>query len=217
MSRNLICATVVACMLPASMVAAAEKDDEAPRPYHQIHEDLTTLLKLEATASSKNERVAAIHEMLPLYREIVEDPRRRLSPTLERYRIQLRARLIQCQARIKREIARRGNNTAEQRSLADITTDALADQLSLVGSAAGGPARLFASRGAFGGAAQRPDYGQALVDLIQTTIAPDFWDVRGGPGTIVYYAPLHALVVRATSEVHHRIGGAVKGIRRVGN
>ena len=85
------------------------------------------------------------------------------------------------------------------------------------GAAAGGPAQLFRSRGAFGGAAVRPDYGQALVELIQSTIDPDFWDIRGGPGTIVYYAPLHALVVRATSEVHHKIGGAVKVIRQVGN
>ena len=102
-------------------------------------------------------------------------------------------------------------------SLDEANTNAGIDQMSLVGASAGGPSQLFASKGAFGGAERAPDYGLALVELIQTTIEPDSWDVHGGPGTIVYYAPLHALVVRATSEVHHKIGGAVKVIRQVGN
>ncbi|MBM3999581.1 MAG: hypothetical protein FJ297_08605 [Planctomycetes bacterium] len=49
--------------------------------------------------------------------------------------------------------------------------------------------------GALGGGAG--DYGRDLVNLIQRTIDPDYWDVHGGPGTIVYYQPLHCLVVRA--------------------
>ena len=52
-----------------------------------------------------------------------------------------------------------------------------------------------------------PDYGPALVNLIQKTIAPEFWDVNGGPGVIVYYPPLRLLVIRATSNIHYQIGG----------
>jgi hypothetical protein len=73
-----------------------------------------------------------------------------------------------------------------------------------------------AAAGAFGGGAAGADYGPALVELIQRTIAPEFWDVNGGPGTIVYYAPLRVLVVRATSEMHHDVGAAVGAIRRAG-
>ena len=51
------------------------------------------------------------------------------------------------------------------------------------------------------------DYGPALVNLIKTTISPEFWDINGGPGVIVYYPPLRLLVIRATSEIHHQIGG----------
>ena len=53
----------------------------------------------------------------------------------------------------------------------------------------------------------RGDYGQVLVELIRQTISPEFWDVNGGPGVILYYRPGHALVVRATGDVHARIGG----------
>ena len=53
--------------------------------------------------------------------------------------------------------------------------------------------------------------GQDLIDLIQNTIAPESWDVMGGPGTIMYWEPGFALVVRQTDDVHEQIGG----LRRV--
>jgi hypothetical protein len=71
-------------------------------------------------------------------------------------------------------------------------------------------------RGARGGRAGPPDWGAALVSLIERTIAPDFWDVHGGPGTIVYYRPLHALVVRATDDVHGRVGRVLTDLRAAG-
>jgi len=61
-----------------------------------------------------------------------------------------------------------------------------------------------------------PDYGPSLVALIERTIAPEFWDTNGGPGSIVYYQPLMCLVVRATSEIHHLIGGATGALRAAG-
>ena len=60
-------------------------------------------------------------------------------------------------------------------------------------------------------------YIERLVDdLIERTINPAFWDVNGGPGTIVYYAPLQCLVVRATAEVHGDVGRVVGDLRKVG-
>jgi hypothetical protein len=65
-----------------------------------------------------------------------------------------------------------------------------------------------------GFAAQPPDNGQDLVELIQRTIAPSSWDVNGGPGAIVYFSPLKALVVRNRSEIHEQLGDVVGQIRR---
>jgi len=60
------------------------------------------------------------------------------------------------------------------------------------------------------------DYGPMLVDLITRTIDPMFWDVHGGPGTVHYYRPLRVLVIRATREVHEKVGGTVGAVRRAG-
>jgi hypothetical protein len=54
------------------------------------------------------------------------------------------------------------------------------------------------------------------VNLIEHTIAPTKWDTVGGPFTVMYYAPLKVLVVRATGEVHEQIGGALGGLRAAG-
>jgi hypothetical protein len=52
-----------------------------------------------------------------------------------------------------------------------------------------------------------------LIALIQDTIAPESWDVRGGRGTIRYYPNFHILVVRNTAEVHRQIGGTLKKLK----
>jgi hypothetical protein len=75
---------------------------------------------------------------------------------------------------------------------------------------AGGLGNRGGPRGGFGGNAGNnlpPDTGEDLVDLIQKTIAPASWDVNGGPGTIRYWRPGHALVIRASDDVHEQIGG----------
>lgn len=56
---------------------------------------------------------------------------------------------------------------------------------------------------------------QELITLIQDTIAPDSWNVRGGRGSIGYFSPIHALVIRANGEVHHQIGGTLEQVRRI--
>ncbi len=74
----------------------------------------------------------------------------------------------------------------------------------------GSPGELAGSRG---GRAQQANNAQALVELIQTTISPASWDVNGGQSTIVYFAPRHALVVRAPAEVHSRTRRLLRDLR----
>jgi hypothetical protein len=64
-----------------------------------------------------------------------------------------------------------------------------------------------------GGAAGPDDDGQALVDLIQKTIAPETWDLTGGLGTIRYFSPLQVIVVRQTAETHDQLQGVLQGLR----
>lgn len=68
-------------------------------------------------------------------------------------------------------------------------------------------------RASFAGPADTAE-AMRLIDLIQTTIAPESWDVNGGRGSIGYYSPLQALVVRQTGEVHHELGGLLEQLRR---
>ena len=53
-----------------------------------------------------------------------------------------------------------------------------------------------------------------LISLIQDTIAPGSWDVRGGKGTMRYYPNFHVLVVRNTAEVHRQVGGTLKQLKK---
>ncbi|MCC6125309.1 MAG: hypothetical protein IT426_10130 [Pirellulales bacterium] len=69
-----------------------------------------------------------------------------------------------------------------------------------------------AQRGGFGGNPANnfpPDAGEDLVALIQKTIAPASWDINGGPGSIYYWRPGRALVIRASEDVHEQIGGVL--------
>jgi hypothetical protein len=56
------------------------------------------------------------------------------------------------------------------------------------------------------------DVSEELIDLIQQTIAPASWDVNGGEGVAIFFAPKGALVVRQTDEVH---GGLVDVVNQL--
>jgi hypothetical protein len=122
---------------------------------------------------------------------------------------------------LQRQLARQakespGNSTdAELAALGEVTSS-MAEHMDYMNYSMGGPSYVFSqSGGAFGGGMAR-DHGQELIELIQRTIKPDHWDVAGGPGSMFYYRPLMALVVRATSEVHGNVGGLLGAMRRAG-
>jgi len=199
------------------------------RKFHEINADLRALFRREFKATSEVERSAAIYEMTELYQEIRHDPRLDTSDTLTTYKTKIWSRLTRIKADINKHISRaqrqRGPASPAPPTLSELSANDQAEatlvvastsgHLALAGSAMGGPASVFSQGGARGG---RPiaDYGPSLVALIERTIAPEFWDTNGGPGTIVYYQPLMCLVVRATSEIHHAIGGATGALRAVG-
>jgi hypothetical protein len=161
--------------------------EEEPPSLTALERTVRAALRRHAVAREPADRTAAIQELCELHHGIVRDPRFRSVVPLQELRRQIASRLLGVQTDLKRQMYRNRQST---------------------GTGTGGSE----SRARAGGDGV-PDNGQALVDLIQRTIHPDFWDVNGGPGTILYYRPLRCLVVRATDEVHGNVGGAVRGLR----
>jgi len=70
--------------------------------------------------------------------------------------------------------------------------------------------------GAGGPGTMNDDHGEALVELIQQTIAPSTWDVNGGPGSIYYWRPGRAIVVRQRGDVHDQIADVLRQMGKMG-
>jgi len=111
-----------------------------------------------------------------------------------RMRRAMKARLEQLQTRLERDVRRAERNGHESEGKTD--ADAIARPGSLNGP------------GAAGGR------GQELIRLIQTTIAPDSWDINGGNGSIFFYSRLNALIIRQTDGVHRQVGTTLEQLRR---
>lgn len=198
---------------------AASAAESAPRSLLGLQREIRQALRDEATAPTLAERSSAVYELCALHREIVRDPRFRANEPLQEMRRQVASRLVKVESDLKRQI----HGQRVDRPVADpqdVVAASLAEHLAFVGASQGGPARLLADQGwagsgRAGGGLGPPENGQGLVDLIQRTIHPDFWDVNGGPGTIVYFSPLRCLVVRATAEAHQDVGGLLRGLRAV--
>jgi len=47
---------------------------------------------------------------------------------------------------------------------------------------------------------------QQLINLIQSTIEPTYWQANGGPATITFFLPTQSIVVRASAEMHYQLG-----------
>ena len=214
--------TARACSSPAGTESQA-----VPSTPYELRRAVRAAMRNEALAKTQAQRADAIRELVNVFgglrqdTQMAESDRIRLANTI-RIRLQrIKKQLQQQMAREKRLATRKGGRSEDELDeLVSLASRqrlaAMSVPLGLVSQSMGGPAALFAHAGGRGGGAGPHDHGQALVDLIQRTIQPDIWDVNGGPATIVYFAPLHALVVRAPSDVHHRAAGLLRGLRAAG-
>jgi hypothetical protein len=216
-------------------LAAGGEQSLADKPVvkqpQELRNAIRDVMAGEAQAKTPAARADAVRELCKLYGEVLEHP-----TLIQEERLRLRALVWARLTKTKTEVA---NKLARDRKAAELaqrrairegqaapaaatsqsqqTAYALAGQMDLVSRSLGGPAAIVASSGgAFGGGPGTDDYGDELIDLIQRTIAPTTWDINGGPGSIVYYRHLHALVVSATSEVHDDFGNVLENLRRVG-
>jgi hypothetical protein len=206
-------------------------------PADKLRADVRDALRDSVRVSNGN-REAIVHRLVEVFGEImtadaVNDAER------DRMHAQVRARLARLSTIIKRQMeldATAANAAGQAAPAKPLTANArppdnqvLAQRFvppagaGMPGALPGGarqaagfrrPPALGFDPNAAAAAGQPPDNGPALVDLIQRTISPASWDVNGGPGSIVYFRPSRALVVRQRSEVHEQLQGVVRALRQ---
>lgn len=189
------------------------KQNTKLRSFTSMDRDISAFLRNEATAETDFERAAAIRDLCTLAIEIRYDPRFGKSSMMQVLMRRIRSRLDKIAQKTTRQY--KNESLSDQQILLGDSPDApdldglLSDNFQLSGFAGGGPLSFFSqTHGANGGGVIREN-ADDLIRLIQSTIDPSFWDVNGGVGTIRFYAPLNALVVRATEEIHYKIGGSI--------
>jgi hypothetical protein len=195
--------------------AAAKQIKATPRSLTVIQTDVRAALRAEAETRRAGHNAPQVLRLVTLYREMASHPQRDKSPMLKELGQQVRSRLATVRERIKRQIAD-GKKPVTPKSISSasnrLAERVLAQQVPQQGQAgvAGQNAIVVGQTRA---RATTTDYGPELVELIEATISPEIWNINGGPGAIVYYSPLHVLVVSAPDEVHSQIGDAVGQLR----
>jgi hypothetical protein len=195
---------------PANSPSASSPSAEtkAAREPAAIRREVSELLKADNSNPDDEVRAKQVRRMCEVYLEVVGDERFLTSPTFQQQKAKLYTRLLRIRDELKRRshMENRGREADQaQRELAG----SLAAHLQLASQTLGGPATVFEGASG-GGAVADPD---PLIDLITETINPSHWNVNGGPGSIKFYGPALALVVRASSEVQGRVGDVIGGLR----
>jgi hypothetical protein len=195
---------------------AEKAEARSPRKGAELRQSVRAALRDWAKPSDAQVDAAA-REFLVLYQELQADDQ--LSRPQRQYFLgKVRLRLMHLRDQITLRIAREKRLAEARQRDAENAPDEKAGSMARDSGAASDDGLAMGPSGpAFGGGAfQTPDHGQELVDLIQTVIRPETWDVNGGQGTIYYWYPGRALVIRQTDEVHEQIGGVLGQLRRAG-
>lgn len=194
-----------------TVVLAAEVPDKPYDNPRELRAAVRDALRREATTKgAKHDQ--AVRDLTALYQQLKGDqqlpePERKQRLGQIRYRLKDLADLLERHTGAQASPAAGG---AAQR-------DSILGQMmpALGGAGAGNSAASAQPGGAQAGTAPGETEGaEQLMELIQTTIAPDTWDVRGGPGTMMYFPPSKALVIRQTGEVHGQVRDLSKQLRK---
>jgi hypothetical protein len=220
-----------------SVVSARTGESNAERTPHEWRTAVREALRHQATTRGAAQD-AAVRELVALYGALAEP-----TPLTSREQLQLRtsirSRLLRTSKQLAQQLARSAGEANDgaasdpapladppvgQAILAQRAGNIPQPQAGARPAAAPGnnPPNIFfqnqgAALGAAGGgqtfAGQTAANAQQLIDLIQNAIAPSSWQVHGGQGTIVYFAPKQVLVIRQTDAIHDQIGQAMQGLR----
>lgn len=196
-------------------------------------------LRCEAIAETENDRYSAAIALCDIYVTIKLDSRYADSEWLQQTCAKVRRRLLSISNRATRLLKRNDLKQSEvitantRRRIAEVlraksTSKSLREETRLTGdndeqnpsSPAFGsidnsddhvPSN-FANNSIAGGGGSVAEAAM-LIELIQQVISPDFWNSRGGKGSIHYFALKRVLVVRATSDVHEDVWDLLSALR----
>src|SRR4051794_30142957 len=213
----------IACvwgLFTTGVVAIEPTAAPAPRSLTAIRTDVSDALRAEATSRRAGDNTPQVMRLVDLYLEMAAHPRRDTSPLLADLGQQVRLRLQTVRERVERRIPEKNSLSKKSPKPAKIAdkgeSRVLAQQVAPPGAAG-------AQRNAVGvgaavaiapNVAARPtDFGPELVELIEAVVSPATWRINGGNGAIVYYSPLHVLVVSAPDDVHGQVSGALKQLQ----
>jgi hypothetical protein len=216
--------------MPDEMVVAAVPSEvggtqtaASPRQGAELSRATHDALRRWAKVSDQ-QAPAAARELLTLYRELQADRELRASER-EQLRLRVRGRLANLIPQINRRTAqeKRLVHNARPASHAETLPQPILAQWGLPaggGMMGGMMPGVMGMPGMMGagpaGTPANDDAGPELVELIRKTIAPQSWDVNGGPGSIYYWRPGRAMVVTNSSEVHERIADLLDQLERAG-
>lgn len=218
-------ATTSASTEVASLAETAEL--KAPqRSLKEWRDAVQQALKDQASAKPLSQP-AAVMKLVQLYRELLVVGQLN-SGEDKRLRMLVRGRLLRLREEVPQEVRLRLAyvKSAEEKAAREkqpALLDRVKDDRAVLAQWKGvlaqfrDPGQAGGAGGGRAGGANRDDDGQELADLIQAVISPDFWDVNGGPGAIVYFQSQHALVVRATTQTHEDVANLLEALRRAGN
>jgi hypothetical protein len=214
-------------LLAFSPAAPPVETERSGRTPHELRTAVHETMRRQATASGAAHQ-AATRELVSLYHELAASTRLTDGDKREQMAY-VRNRLRRTSQALERQQARDDAPAAE--APPPLARQQPAAQALLAQKPGNPPAAqaaprqpLFPAAGAApsagGGqslAAMTNQNAQELIDLIQDTIAPHTWDVRGGHGVIRYFAPSQVLVIRQSGDVHGQVGAAIQGLRKAGN
>jgi hypothetical protein len=204
-------------MFTSGLVAAEPPAKPAPRSLTAIRTDVSGALRAEATTRKNGDNTPQVLRLVDLYLEMAADPRRDTSPLLADLGQQVRLRLQTIRERVARRIPDKSSLAKKNPKPATVADKeegrVLAQQVPPAGAA--GAQRNAVGQGAAVAvapnvAARPTDFGPELVELIEAVVSPATWRINGGNGAIVYYSPLHVLVVSAPDDVHAQVGGVLQ-------
>jgi hypothetical protein len=201
----------------APSTSAAETAVAPPRSAHELQQAVRDTLRRWTRSSDKDAGTAA-RELIALYKELDQDQLLGASQRQE-LRTKVRNRLAQLAVQISKRLARQARQDASGPKSVRLDKDAtvLNQMGGFMQPGGAAPGGMMGPGGGGNNANANFDYGDDLVSLIQTTIAPKSWEVNGGLGTIYYWRGQRYLVVRNTSEVHEQLADLLDQLNRAGH